>query len=440
MIAYDVLADASGNEGVFDRFRISPSLFQAGENLIAVELHQRSRGSSDLVFDMEILAKEPLVANGETLQLEWDAVWESGELDQFTVSQQVPSAPIRAGRTYRARVRHKDDTGRWSHWSEALQFIASEPDTALFADSIVISEIMYHPAEPSPAEKKLGYTAGDFEYLEITNIGDLDIDLTGLRFTKGVDFDFLGSGIVALSPGEHALVAANRAAFEYRHGSGRPIAGEWEPGDRLSNGGERLKLSFGAGFPIRDFQYLDESPWPSAPDGSGFSLTLIDPRSNPKHGDPASWRSSVNPGGSPGEQDSSNFAEWVTGFNLSPDEPDLDNDQDGLSLFREYAQGGNPLTAVPDEGLFNIEIEELVRDQVPASYLILKLARNMAADDVSLRIEWNPSLLTGQWQDVTEDFVLHADRHTGRETTVISYRRPLPENPSGYWRIRFTGD
>ncbi len=440
VIAYDVLADASGNEGVFDRFRISPSLFQPGENLIAVELHQRSRGSSDLVFDMEVLAKEPLVANGETLQLEWNAVWESGELDQFMVSQQVPSAPIRAGRTYRARVRHKDDTGRWSHWSEPLQFIASEPDTALLADSIVISEIMYHPAEPSPAEKKLGYTAGDFEYLEITNIGDLDIDLTGLRFTKGVDFDFLGSGIVALSPGEHALVVANRAAFEYRHGSGRPIAGEWEPGDRLSNGGERLKLSFGAGFPIRDFQYLDESPWPSAPDGSGFSLTLIDPRSNPEHGDPASWRSSVNPGGSPGEQDSSNFAEWVTGFNLPLDEPDLDNDQDGLSLFREYAQGGNPLTAVPDEGLFNIEIEELVRDQVPASYLILKLARNMAADDVSLRIEWNPSLLTGQWQDVTEDFVLHADRHTGRETTVISYRRPLPENPSGYWRIRFTGD
>ncbi|MFT5105000.1 MAG: hypothetical protein ACI9UA_000618, partial [Pseudoalteromonas tetraodonis] len=157
-IAYDVLADSSGNEGVFDRFKISPSFFQAGDNLIAVELHQKTRGSSDLVFDMDLMAKERLLPAGESLQLEWDAVWESGEQASFSASQDIPIAPIRPGRNYRGRVRHKDDSGRWSHWSEGLQFIASAPDTTPFEESIVISEFMYHPAEATPAELALGYS------------------------------------------------------------------------------------------------------------------------------------------------------------------------------------------------------------------------------------------------------------------------------------------
>ncbi|MFT5411348.1 MAG: hypothetical protein ACI9NC_004083 [Verrucomicrobiales bacterium] len=437
-IAYDVLADSSGNEGVFDRFKISPSFFQAGDNLIAVELHQKTRGSSDLVFDMDLMAKERLLPAGESLQLEWDAVWESGEQASFSASQDIPIAPIRPGRNYRGRVRHKDDSGRWSHWSEGLQFIASAPDTTPFEESIVISEFMYHPAEATPAELALGYSDESFEYIEITNIGNATIDISGLRFTKGVDFDFLSSDITNLAPGERALVVTNRAAFESRHAAGKPVAGEWEAGDRLSNGGERLKLSYGAGIPIRDFDYLDESPWPSAPDGGGFSLTLIDPGSAPDHSDPANWRSSIAPGGSPGGEDASSFDTWATGFGLSSDDPDLDNDGDQLGLFREYAQGGRPDAALPSEGLFDIEIEELVVDEVTAPYVVLSIASNLAADDVEFRIEQNSGSLTGQWQDVTGEFVLHSDQPLGAGRALLCYRTPLPLDLRQHWRVKFT--
>ena len=99
--------------------------------------------------------------------MEWDAVWESGEKHTFSASQAIPSAPIRPGRSYRARVRHQDDSGRWSQWSEALQFVASEPDTSPFEESIVISEIMYHPAEATPAEL-VGFDDESFEFIELT--------------------------------------------------------------------------------------------------------------------------------------------------------------------------------------------------------------------------------------------------------------------------------
>ena len=436
-IAYDVLSDASGNEGVFDSFRISPSFFVAGENIIAVELHQDSRGSSDLVFNLEVTAKEPLVPTGETLQMEWDAVWESGEQNTFTTSQAIPSAPIRPGSTYRARVRHQDDSGRWSHWSEPLQLIASAPDTTSLEESIIISEIMYHPAKATPAEEALGFSDENFEFIEITNIGNANIDLSGLRFTKGVDFDFLESALTNIAPGARVLVVNNQAAFESRNGAGHPIAGEWEAGDRLSNSGEQLKLSYGAGIPIRDFVYLDESPWSSAPDGNGFSLTLIDPNSNPDHSDPANWRSSVSQGGSPGDEDACSFASWAAGFGLTPDNPDLDIDKDGFGLFREYAQGGRPDAALPNEGLIHLKIEDLLIEQSPSPYVLLSVIRKLAADDLELRIESNSGSLSGPWENVTDEFVLHSHQPLPGGNALLQYRSPRRADPQQYWRLRF---
>ena len=55
---------------------------------------------------------------------EIEPVWQSAELHAFTPQTQIPAGECKAGRTYRARVRHKDNAGRWSHWSEPVQFVA----------------------------------------------------------------------------------------------------------------------------------------------------------------------------------------------------------------------------------------------------------------------------------------------------------------------------
>ncbi len=57
---------------------------------------------------------------------EIQAVWESGTLTANT-PMALPLDTVRPGRTYRARVRHLNDTGRWSHWSEPVEFTAGAP-------------------------------------------------------------------------------------------------------------------------------------------------------------------------------------------------------------------------------------------------------------------------------------------------------------------------
>ena len=55
---------------------------------------------------------------------EIESVWESAELPAFVAQVHIPQGACKAGRTYRARVRHKDNSGRWSHWSESVEFVA----------------------------------------------------------------------------------------------------------------------------------------------------------------------------------------------------------------------------------------------------------------------------------------------------------------------------
>lgn len=55
---------------------------------------------------------------------EIEAVWESVELTSFRDNITVPASAVEPGATYRVRCRMKDRTGRWSHWSSPVQFVA----------------------------------------------------------------------------------------------------------------------------------------------------------------------------------------------------------------------------------------------------------------------------------------------------------------------------
>ncbi|MGC6457591.1 MAG: lamin tail domain-containing protein [Akkermansiaceae bacterium] len=232
----------------------------------------------------------------ETSTHEWQSTWSAVST---TDAIPPPARATRPGLSYRARVRHQDETGRWSHWSDPLEFVASSPDLTPFLNGLIISEIMYHPENPTPEEVAAGFTDDDdFEYLEVRNISDQTIILDNVRFTKGIDADLSGT----LSPGDFALVVRNRDAFEMRYGTGLPVIGEFR--GRLDNGGERIKLSFGAGLTIRDFHFDDAQPWPTSPDGEGSSLVLINPFGLVDPNNPHLWRA-ANP--NPGMSDTTRF-------------------------------------------------------------------------------------------------------------------------------------
>lgn len=342
---------------------------------------------------------------GEPWKYEIDSFWSSGPLDSFTEQFTIPPVAVEVGRTYRARVRHQGVDGRWSHWSEPVEFVTVDPNLQPYLEGLVVSEIMYNPAGDNQ----------DLEYLELTNIGATALDMTPVRFSEGIAFDFAESAVTTLLPGATVLVVRNSEAFEAEYGVGPPVAGEYQASDsdNLSNTGERLVLSFGANSTMRDFTYDDDLPWPEAADGNGYSLTLIAPTSNPDHALAANWRSSALAGGSPGESDVRTF----TG------DPAEDLDGDGLGAFLEHALGGDPATAdyglLPSAGVVRIEVEGTFD-----SYLTITSRRNLAADDVILSAELSSNLV--DWESGPAFAVLASETPHGDGTSTIVWRSVQP--------------
>lgn len=306
VVTHTTPAPGNGNETEFDEFVVSPELLVEGANVIAIEVHNRAVANVDMGFEMSISAQEVLLPPGTDPAFEWTTTWESGELDTFAASVDVPVV-ARVGDTYRARVRHQDHTGRWSNWSDPVEFVVGEPSIQPFLDQLVISQIMYHPLPPTPDELAAlpSVEEGDFEWIEIMNIGATSLDLTNVRFTKGIDFDFVTGSRTTIEPGERLVVVANEAAFNLRYGylsTPSFVVGEFSRS--LSNGGELVKLSFGAGTPIREVTFSDEFPWPGEADGLGSALVLAGGFGT----NATDWRPSVNTHGSPGTGDGLSFS------------------------------------------------------------------------------------------------------------------------------------
>jgi hypothetical protein len=164
-------------------------------------------------------------------------------------------------------------------------------------DNLRITELMYHPSEPSAAESAAGFTdKNSFEFIEIMNLGTSNLSLIGVRFIAGVTFDFTVSSVTNLAAGARLLVVKSRSAFEFRYGTNLPVAGEYS--GQLDNSGEPIQLVDFFGAIIHEFTYDDAAPWPAPADGQGRSLEVLDPGGN--YSDWTNWRASAVSGGTPG--------------------------------------------------------------------------------------------------------------------------------------------
>ncbi len=140
-------------------------------------------------------------------------------------------------------------------------------------DGLRVTELMYHSPE-----------GNDFDYVELQNVGDVTLDLTGVRFTKGIEFTFPqiyppDVWRARLAPGEFVVVAGDLASFRLRYGSGVRVAGQYS--GSLSNNGEDivLKLALPLEAAIMRFGYSDR--WYPTTDGGGESLAIVDPMAHP---------------------------------------------------------------------------------------------------------------------------------------------------------------
>ena len=166
----------------------------------------------------------------------------------------------------------------------------------LSAGPLVITEIMYHPSNPTAAEAAAGQTndRDDFEFVEFQNVGTEALPLAGISMTDGVQFTF---GDMTLESGGHIVIVKKQLAFEARYGTGIRIAGTYQK--NLDSSGEKLVLKDAAGQDLLNFTY--NNAWYSETDGNGSSLDIVNPLAAPSTWNTkSSWQPSFEYGGSPG--------------------------------------------------------------------------------------------------------------------------------------------
>lgn len=213
--------------------------------------------------------------------------------------------------------------GQWSALTEAVFSV----DPAADANNLRITELNYHPGDPTASELALDPTLvdNDFEFIEFQNVGPETIDLSGVELTmvprgnenEGVDFAFTSAAVTTLDPGEFVLVVENQAAFDIRYGASLPVAGQWN--GSLSNGGERVTVLDVLGSTIHRFDYDDENGWPTLPDGGGPTLEVIDTAGD--YNSPSNWQASGAVHGTPGAEAAPVAAAVVVGPEANRDEP-----------------------------------------------------------------------------------------------------------------------
>jgi hypothetical protein len=151
-------------------------------------------------------------------------------------------------------------------------------------DDLRVTELMYHDVR-----------GDEYDYIELQNIGAETLDLTGVRFTEGVEFTF---PVLFLEPGQYVVVVADLVAFQSSYGTGIPVAGQYD--GRLSNSGEDVVLKLAAPFEAALMRFRYDDGWYPTTDGAGASLVIEDPTAPAvTWNDPDNWRASTPTPGAP---------------------------------------------------------------------------------------------------------------------------------------------
>ena len=204
------------------------------------------------------------------------------------------SPPITINATTVVNVRTLNGTApttapnAWSAMNSAKFTVGFTPSP------VIISEIMYNPPG------SIGGSAAEF--IELQNTSNSAVDMSGWSM-DGVSYIF-PSGFI-LGAGNRLVLANNNAPATFNtQYQGVIVAGYFS--GSLDNGGQRLALLDASGNVVYAVNYDDENGWPTAPDGSGYSLEIIDPNGDPD--DPANWKASAAIKGTPGAANSTSTA------------------------------------------------------------------------------------------------------------------------------------
>lgn len=241
-----------------------------------------SAGTVSLLRSVAMNAQEAEIRirrSGNTLFFEQEAV-SSGGVWTLIHSAGVPagSAAVKAG------LFLATDTRQTIKVAFDYAMLVDPSATSDLRQNLRISEIMYNPVGGNL-----------YEYVELVNIGNAALDLTGVKFIDGITYTF---GPTILGPRQFIVVPKDAAVFASRYDiSGINVT----PGGYLGqfdNSGETVTLADSNNVVILTLTYRSSGDWPTEPNGGGSSLEARDTSGNLN--DPNNWRASPEANGSPG--------------------------------------------------------------------------------------------------------------------------------------------
>ncbi len=299
---------------------------QVGTNVIAVEVHNSSSGSSDIVFGADAFISSIPVDQTELIRLsevhfaddgrvDWVELHAPGQemlnLGGFAVASRpdfsdavmlegsIPGGgyaswevdfPVEENGNLRIYViagNNVLDAHRFNRNFGEASFQSDPPGAEWFGGpghsrnvantpsrntDIVINEIMYD----APSDGR------NAEFVELYNRGVAAVDLGGWRFVDGIGFDFPSATVIA--PGDYLVVAADAGWLRDHYGE-IPVMGDFS--GQLSDSGELLRLEDAFGNLVDQVDYLPSGDWPELADGDGSSMELRHPQMD--NDSPSAW-------------------------------------------------------------------------------------------------------------------------------------------------------
>ncbi|MED5586781.1 MAG: lamin tail domain-containing protein [Verrucomicrobiota bacterium] len=304
-------------------------VLKVGTNILAVEVHNSSSGSSDIVFGADAFVSSVPVDQSELLKVsevhvsddgrvDWVELFVPGEgsvnLDGFAISSEqdfsdavilegsIPGGgyaswdvdfPIAENGQFRIYVtagnnvldahlfdRDFDEESFQSdppgvEWYGGVGHSRNLANTPSRNTNIIINEIMYD----APSDGR------NAEYVELYNRGLAPVNLGGWRFVDGISFDFPSSTVIA--PGGYLVIAADEEWMLDNYGQ-IPVLGNFS--GQLRDSGELLRLEDEMGNLVDQVDYLPSGDWPELADGDGSSMELRHPQMN--NDSPSAWADS----------------------------------------------------------------------------------------------------------------------------------------------------
>ncbi|YCM42947.1 lamin tail domain-containing protein [Verrucomicrobiaceae bacterium 227] len=273
--------------------------------------------------------------------------------------------------------------------------------TALAFDTIVVfNEVQYHPA---------GEFDPSLEFVEVYNQNAVNIDLSGWRISGKIDYHFPTGTII--EGGQHLVIAADPDALETRSG-GSGFLGPFS--GNLSNNSATLRIRNNNDRIMDEFTYDDRSPWPVGADGSGASLSKINPQTT---SDPADhWDHSLQIGGTPGAPNFTSAALPSSNQNVALGKPVIN----GSSAYNNltFDQGGFSALNVTDGSTSDIHSVNywLGNQNSPTQFFILDLGQEYDITEIHLRNTHNQ-----QWNDRgTLNFAVSASTSISGSRLLVS--------------------